>query len=123
MCALVKGTLGEKPLDHKVIIVEGKTDRELILKLLDEKVDIVVTNGTLSQEKVENLILPIENEEVYVFVDADHAGNKLRKQLKQILPNARHLYTRKIYKEIATTPEEHLIKVLLDAHFSVKSTE
>lgn len=106
-----------------MIIVEGKSDRERLLKIIDEPVDIVVTNGTLSQEKIDERILPMEHEDVYIFVDADYAGNKLRKQLQQVLPNAHHLFTRKTYKEIATTPEEHLIKILEDAHFVVKSKE
>ncbi len=110
-------------MDKKIIIVEGNTDRDRILQLLQEPVDIVVTYGTLSQEKIEDWILPLEHEDVYVLVDADYAGNKLRKQLKQILPNALHLYTRKIYKEIATTPEDYLLKMLSDAHFKVKSSE
>ncbi len=105
----------------KIIIVEGTSDRDRLLQLIDEQVDIIVTYGTLSQEKIEDWIIPIEHEEVYVFVDADYAGNKLRKQLRTILPNAHHLFTRKIYKEIATTPEDHLTKVLTDAHFIIKA--
>lgn len=103
----------------KVIIVEGKTDRERLLKILSEPVEIIVTHGTLSVEKVEEWIIPYEHEEVYILVDADHAGNKLRKQLKQLLPNAHHLYTRRIYREIASTPIEYLLKVMMDAHFEV----
>jgi toprim domain protein len=103
----------------KVIIVEGKTDRERLLQILREQVHIICTNGTLSQEKIEELILPVEDEEVYILVDADEAGNKLRNQLKQLLPNARHLYTRRMYREIARTPLEYLAKILFDAHFDV----
>lgn len=109
-------------MDTKIIIVEGTSDRDRLQQLLDEPVEFIVTYGTLSEEKIESRILPVEHEEVYIFVDADYAGNKLRKQLRTILPNAQHLYTRKIYKEIATTPEEHLIKVLTDAHFTVKTS-
>lgn len=110
-------------MDNKVIIVEGNTDRDRILQILDEQVEIVVTYGTLSEEKIEEWLIPLENKEVYVLVDADYAGNKLRKQLKQILPNALHLYTRKTYKEIATTPIDYLLKIFTDAHFKVKTNE
>lgn len=104
---------------QKVIIVEGKTDREKLLRILNEEVEIICTYGTLSDEKVEEIILPLQDEEVYVLVDADGAGNKLRKQLKHELPNAKHLYTRKMYREVATTPMDHLAKVLADAHFEI----
>jgi toprim domain protein len=103
----------------KVIIVEGKTDRERLQKILDEPVRIVCTYGTLSYDKIEEVILPLQNEDVYILVDADDSGMKLRNQLKQELPNARHLYTRRTYKEVARTPYEHLARVLADAHFQV----
>ncbi len=103
----------------KVIIVEGKTDREKLLQILNEVVEIICTYGTLSDEKLEEFILPLQDEEVYVLVDADGAGNKLRQQLKQELPNARHLYTRKMYREVATTPMDHLARILADAHFEI----
>lgn len=124
MTISIKLMIGCSQMDKKVIVVEGNTDRDRILQLIIEPVEIIVTYGTLSQEKIEEWIIPLEHEEhVYILVDADYAGNKLRKQLKQILPNARHLYTRKIYKEIATTPEDYLLKMFADAHFEVKSTE
>lgn len=104
----------------KVIIVEGKTDKERLLKVLEEPVRIVCTYGTLSYDKVEEVILPLQNEEVYILVDADDSGMKLRNQLKQELPNAKHLYTRKVYREVARTPEEHLARILADAHFDVE---
>ncbi len=103
----------------KIILVEGKTDRVRLLQILQEEVNIICTYGTLSEEKLEEIILPLQEEDVYVLVDADYAGNKLRQQLKRELPNARHLYTRKMYREVATTPLEHLAKVLHDAHFEV----
>lgn len=105
---------------EKVIIVEGKTDKERLLEVLAEPVTVVCTYGTLSYEKVEDFIRPLQNaDEVYVLVDADSSGMKLRRQLRQELPNARHLYTRKMYREVARTPIEYLAKVLADAHFDV----
>ncbi|EJY54840.1 TOPRIM domain-containing protein [Alicyclobacillus hesperidum URH17-3-68] len=104
---------------RKVIIVEGKTDRSRILKVLREEVEVVCTKGTLSYEQVENEIVPLQQDEVYILVDADSAGNRLRKQLKRELPNAVDLYTRKSYREVARTPLEHLAKILSDAHFAI----
>jgi toprim domain protein len=103
----------------KVIIVEGKTDKERIEQLIDEPVQIICTYGTLSYEKLEELIVPLQNEDVYILVDADTPGMKLRNQLKQELPNAAHLYTRRMYREVARTPLDFLAQVLMDAHFDV----
>jgi toprim domain protein len=99
--------------------VEGKKDKERLLQVLDEPVDIICTFGTLSNEKIEDIILPLQDEEVYILVDADDSGNKLRNQLKQELPNAKHLYTRRMYREVQSTPLEHLAEILEKAHFEV----
>lgn len=105
---------------RKVIIVEGKTDRKRLQQILAEPVEIICTYGTLSEEKIEDLILPLIDEDVYILVDADDSGNKLRSQLKRELPNARHLYTRKMYREVATTPVEYLAELLIRHHFDVR---
>jgi toprim domain protein len=105
---------------RKVIIVEGKTDKDRVLSVLDEPVRILCTFGTLSYEKLESFIQDLQDEEeVYVLVDADDSGMRLRQQLKRELPNAKHLYTRRVYREVARTPLEHLARVLMDAHFEV----
>lgn len=105
---------------RKVLIVEGKTDQKRLEQVLTEDVHFVCTFGTLSQEKLEQVILPLQDEEVYILVDADEAGNKLRSQLKRELPNANHLYTRKMYGEVAVTPLDYLAKILALAHFEVE---
>lgn len=61
----------------------------------------------------------LQRDDVYILVDADPAGNRLRRQLKQELPNATDLYTRKSYREVARTPLDYLAKVLADADFAV----
>lgn len=105
----------------KSIIVEGKTDRERLLMILDEEVDIICTFGTIRDDKLEGLIDEDEYDEVYVLVDADEAGQKLRRSIKREFPNFRHLYTRKKFREVATTPLDELAKILQSAHFLVKA--
>ena len=104
----------------KSIIVEGKTDRERLLMILDEEVDIFCTYGTISDDRLEGLIDETEYDEIFVLVDADEAGQRLRRIIKHEFPNFRHLYTRKKYKEVAATPLDELAKILHNAHFSVK---
>lgn len=103
-----------------IIIVEGKTDKARILQILAQPVKILCTQGTLSYEQFEEDIIPLQHDEVYILVDADDSGNRLRNQLKQALPNAKHLYTRRVYREVAHTPTEYLAKILHDAHFEVQ---
>lgn len=104
----------------RVIIVEGKTDKQRLLQLLDEPVEIVCTNGTLGLEKLEELIANYSDDEVCVLLDADEAGNKARRQFKQEFPNVRHLYTHRMYREVATTPLNVLARILEGAYFAVK---
>ncbi|WP_209121334.1 toprim domain-containing protein [Alkalihalobacillus sp. BA299] len=107
-------------MENKVIIVEGKNDRKRVQKVLDEPVDVICTYGTLSDEKLETLILPIEDLDVYILVDSDEPGEKLRKQLMHELPNATHLYTQKEYGQVETTPYSYL-EVELGKYFNVKN--
>jgi toprim domain protein len=105
--------------DDKVIVVEGKSDKKRLEKLIDEPVTILCTNGTLSINKLEELFEELEGKEVYILTDADDAGTKLRKQLLREFPNAEHLYIDKMYREVATTPFDYLARLLLSANFNV----
>ena len=108
---------------RKAIIVEGKTDKERLLKVLAEPVDIICTYGTKNQTDLEQLINEEDYNEVYVLVDADQAGNKLRRSIKQLFPNFKHLYTKRMYKEVASTLLEEIIRILNNAHFTLKNIE
>ncbi|NME98353.1 hypothetical protein HF838_08780 [Aneurinibacillus aneurinilyticus] len=103
----------------KVIIVEGKTDKKRLEKVIAEPVEIICTHGTLSTGKLEDIYHRTGDCDVYIFVDEDASGKKLRSQLKHEFPNAYHLYTRRSYTEIARTPYEYLMKILRDAHIEV----
>ena len=104
----------------KVIIVEGKTDKERLQEVLAEPIEIICSYGTISYEKLEEWATQLEESEVYLLVDADDSGEKIRKQLNQELPNIHHLYTHRMYREVATTPLDVLAQVLEHAHFAVK---
>jgi toprim domain protein len=106
-------------MNPKVIIVEGKTDKEKILDIIDEPVEIICTYGTLDREWLEEREEALSDQEIYILVDADEAGIKLRRELTRALPNARHLYTRKMYREVARTPIDYLVKMLDNAHFTI----
>ncbi len=104
---------------EKVMIVEGKTDKEKIESVLNEPVRIICTNGTISQLKLEELADELYDKDVYVLVDADESGEKLRKQLKREFNEACHLYIDRAYKEVAAAPRHHIASVLLRANLNV----
>jgi toprim domain protein len=104
---------------EKVLIVEGKSDKRKVGSIIKEPVEIFCTNGTISISKLDEWIDLLFEKDVYILVDSDAAGEKLRKQLRREFPNAEHLYIDKMYKEVATAPEYHLATVLLRANIDV----
>ncbi|WP_156183042.1 toprim domain-containing protein [Mesobacillus campisalis] len=105
--------------NHKVIIVEGSSDKRKVQNILNEPVEIICTNGTIGLSRLDELIESLFHKDVYILVDADDSGEKLRKQFKREFPEASHLYIDKMYREVATAPEKHLATVLLGANIDV----
>lgn len=104
---------------EKVIIVEGTSDKKKVQKVIKEPVDIICTNGTISLSKLDEIIDELFGKDVYILVDADEAGEKLRRLFKREFPEADHLYIDRTYREVSTAPEHHLATVLLGANIDV----
>ncbi|MGG4492514.1 toprim domain-containing protein [Brevibacillus reuszeri] len=103
-----------------VIIVEGKTDKERLLRVLAEPITIICTYGSYSIEKGEQLAEKTQSaSEIYLFTDEDYSGKKLRSHLMEDFPDAIHLHTQKMYGEVANTPLEVLAEILERAGFAV----
>lgn len=105
---------------EKIIIVEGTSDRKKVQEIVNEPVDIICTNGTIGLSRLDELIESLEGHDVYILVDADQSGEKLRKQFIREFPEARHLYIDRVYKEVAAAPYRHLASVLLSANIDVR---
>lgn len=107
--------------DHveKIIIVEGLSDKRKVKSIVAEDIEIICTNGTISLTRLDELIDSLFGKDVYILVDADSAGEKLRKQFIREFPEAEHLYIDKMYREVATAPDNHLATVLLGANIDV----
>ncbi|MGY0693276.1 toprim domain-containing protein [Virgibacillus sp. FSP13] len=106
---------------EKVIIVEGLTDKKQIKKVITDDVEIICTNGTLGVERFDELLYTydLDNKDVFILVDEDNSGIKLRKQLARELPHAEHIYVSSEYREVATTPEQVLATVLVAKSIAV----
>jgi len=103
----------------KVIIVEGTSDKKKVKSIVKEPVEIICTNGTISMTRLDELVEFLEDKDVYILLDADEAGEKLRKRFKREIPEAEHLYIDRMYREVATAPQNHLATVLLGANIDV----
>jgi toprim domain protein len=104
---------------EKTIIVEGTSDKRKVLKVIKEPVEVICTNGTISLSKIDDMIEELFDRDVYILVDADDAGEKLRRQFIREFPEANHLYIDRVYKEVAAAPYRHLAAVLLGANIDV----
>ncbi|TCT19109.1 toprim domain protein [Melghiribacillus thermohalophilus] len=106
----------------KILIVEGRTDRQKVERMLNEDFEIVCTHGTLGIERMEEMIdeYSLDDRDVYLLVDEDDAGKKLRKQLQHELPHAHHIFVDPGYREVAATPDHVLASVLVQANIKVK---
>lgn len=97
---------------NPVLIVEGKNDKSRLNRLLLDEIDIYCTFGTLNNEKVESLRKKIGEREVYLFMDNDPSGKRIRGALRDAFPDAEQIYTRKGYAGVEGTPDEYLIQQL-----------
>ena len=94
------------------IIVEGKNDKTRLSRVLRPDVPIHCTFGTLNTNKIEALRKAVGGRQVYLFTDHDASGRRIRGVLRDVFPDAEHLYTRKGYKGVEGTPEDYLIQQL-----------
>lgn len=106
----------------KLIIVEGLADKLHIQKLINEPVDIICTHGTFGIEKFDDMLerYDLDNREVYIYVDEDDAGQKLRKQLRAELPHAIDLFINAEYVEVEAAPLKHIKAELEKNFFEIK---
>lgn len=114
--------MGMKIADiDKVIVVEGKSDKKKVQEIIKEPIEIICTHGTIGVQKLDELMEQLDDKDVYILVDSDDSGEKLRKQLQREFPRAKHLYVDRMYREVATTPNHQLAKILFNAHFDVNT--
>lgn len=106
---------------EKIMIVEGITDKKKIEKVITEYVKIICTHGTFSVERFDEWLdkYDLDHREVFILVDEDKAGIKLRKQLGSELPHAKHIYVSEEYGEVAATPEDILAQTLVSNHINI----
>ena len=92
---------------NKVIIVEGKSDKKRVQQVIAEPVNIICTHGTMSIDKIDNMIETLYDKQVYVLADSDDEGEKIRKWFKRYLSESQHSYLDKTFYEVAKCPKNY----------------
>jgi len=95
-----------------IIIVEGKNDKARLARVLSPLIPIHCTFGTLNAARIEALRKLAGDKQVYLFLDNDASGKRIRGMLADVFPEAEHIYTRRGYKGVEGTPEDYLIQQL-----------
>ncbi|HCM89559.1 MULTISPECIES: ribonuclease M5 [Vagococcus] len=76
---------------EEIIVVEGKSDTKRVQQVVEA--DTIETNGSALSEET---LLKIEHAEkvrgVIVFTDPDFSGEKIRKQITEVVPTAKHAF-------------------------------
>ena len=113
-----------------IIVVEGYHDESKI-KAVYPELDVVVTNGSEISKETLNLIKELsKNNEIVIFTDPDYPGERIRKKILELVPNAKQLFLRKkdcISNNNKKVGIEHaskeLIKEALDSILVVNKNE
>ena len=75
----------------EIVVVEGKDDTKRLQQVLD--VDTIETNGSaLSQDTLNKIAHAQKIRGVIVFTDPDFPGEKIRKQIMSVVPDAKHAF-------------------------------
>lgn len=84
--------LSEAPLTiEEIIVVEGKDDTRRLQEVLD--VDTIETIGSaINDEILDQISHAQETRGVIVFTDPDFSGEKIRKTIMEVVPDAKHAF-------------------------------
>lgn len=75
----------------EIVVVEGKDDTKRLQQVLE--VDTIETNGSALNEETLNKIAHAQKVRgVIVFTDPDFPGEKIRKQIMAVVPEAKHAF-------------------------------
>ena len=78
----------------EVIVVEGKDDTKRIQLAVDA--DTIETRGSAVPEETLELIEQLADQRgIIIFTDPDFSGEKIRKTVAAVVPNAKHAFLRK----------------------------
>jgi len=76
---------------EEIIVVEGKDDTKRLQQFVDA--DTIETNGSaLSEETLDKIKHAEEVRGVIIFTDPDFSGEKIRKQIVEVVPTAKHAF-------------------------------
>lgn len=107
-------------MEQICLIVEGRSDKVHLQRLVANNVHIICTNGTKDEEALIDLIEPYEYEQLFTFFDRDKSGDYLRKQMRKVYSEATQLELVAPFIGVAETPITVLRQILKKAKIDLK---
>jgi ribonuclease M5 len=75
-----------------IVIVEGKNDYNK-LKSIFPNMNIMITNGSAVSEEFLGIVSKLgKSNQIVLCLDPDYAGDKIRKMIQVVVPNASHIF-------------------------------
>ncbi|HBQ95509.1 MAG: topoisomerase [Firmicutes bacterium] len=96
--------------ENFAIIVEGKNDRSRLQAVLPPEVPIIPTFGIPNQDRLERIRKAVKHHTVVIFTDADAAGRRIRRILREAFPDALNVYTKPGYNGVEHTPVDYIME-------------
>jgi len=79
---------------NEVVVVEGKHDVDKLKEVV--QADFIITNGSEISQETLNMIKEIsKRREILIFTDPDFQGERIRKIVSEIVPEAKHAFIEK----------------------------
>lgn len=83
-----------KPTINGIVIVEGKTDTQKLKQIFN--VETIETNGSeISKETIELILISSKNNNIYLFLDPDQPGEKIRNTIIQNIDESINIFLSK----------------------------
>lgn len=79
----------------QVFVVEGKNDQFRLEKCLNHPLVITTNGSAIDQDKMELLKKLDETHDIVLFLDPDHAGERIRRLVAKSLKNVYHAFVEK----------------------------
>lgn len=100
--------------------MKEKSDKKRVQQVIAEPVNIICTHGTMSIDKLDDMIESLYDKQVFVLADSDDEGDRIRNWFKRYLSESEHIFIDKTYCQVANCPKQYLAYVLSKHGFTCK---
>ncbi|MBP5444739.1 MAG: ribonuclease M5 [Acholeplasmatales bacterium] len=78
----------------EIVVVEGLHDLER-LKSIYPDIDVLITNGSEIDKFLPTIVEASKKRDIILFLDPDYPGERIRKKIQSVIPNAKHAFLKK----------------------------